>query len=202
MISNVEMLLDKGAKAIVIACNTATAASVGTLREKYKDLNIIGIEPAIKPTVKYKEHSNVLVMATELTLKQEKFNELLNRFSDEVNIKTLPCPGLVELIEEGKTDGEELEALLKKLLKPVDGVKFDSVVLGCTHYPHIKAAIRKILGAEVMFFDGGEGTARETMRRLKESDLINNSSEKGYLKIISSTGEDSFERLSKYLLEK
>lgn len=202
MFSNVEMLLNKGAKAIVIACNTATAASVGALREKYSDLNIIGIEPAIKPTVKYKEHSNVLVMATELTLKQEKFNELLNRFSDDVNIKTLPCPGLVELIEDGKTDGEEIELHLKKLLSKVGNVKFDSVVLGCTHYPHIKSAIRKVLGADVMFFDGGEGTARETKRRLEKSDLINDSSEKGYLKIISSTGEDSFEKLSEYLLEK
>ena len=202
MFSNTKMLLDMGAKAIVIACNTATAASVSYLREKYPDLNIIGIEPAIKPTVKYKEHSNVLVMATTLTLKQDKFAELFDRFCDDVNIITLPCPGVVELIEEGKTEGDELESFLKKLFSNVGGTKFDSVVLGCTHYPHIKDTIKKVLGGEVMIFDGGEGTARETKRRLEISGLLNHSETKGYLKILCSSEENNIEKLSLKLLEK
>ena len=202
MFLNVEMLLKKGAKAIVIACNTATAASVGDLREKYPDLNIIGIEPAIKPTVKYKEHSNVLVMATTLTLKQDKFSELLYRFCDDVNIMTLACPGLMEFIEEGKTEGEELENFLKELFSNVEGIKFDSVVLGCTHYPHIKETIKKVLGNDVMVFDGGEGTARETKRRLEKSGLLNSSSKKGYLKILCSSEENNIEKLSLELLAK
>ena len=202
MFSNVSMLLEKGAKAIVIACNTATGASVRALREMYPDINIIGIEPAIKPTIKYKKHSNVLVMATPLTLKQEKFEELLYRFCDDVNIMTLACPGLMEFVEEGKTEGAELEAFLKKLFSEVEGINFESVVLGCTHYPHVKDTIKKILGNDIMIFDGGEGTARETKRKLGESGLLNKSKTNGYLKILCSSEENDIEKLCLKLLEK
>lgn len=200
MFSNVEMLLGAGAKAIVIACNTATAASVADLRKKYCDLPIIGIEPAIKPSAKYKKHSNVLVMATPLTLQQEKFEDLLIKYCEDANIMTLACPGLMEFIEEGITEGEELETFLKELFTNVEGIKFDSVVLGCTHYPHIKQAIRRILGDDVMIFDGGEGTAKETKRRLTQSGLLNASSQKGYLKILCSSEENNIENLSLKLL--
>ncbi len=202
MFSNVSMLLEKGAKAIVIACNTATGASVEALREKYHDISIIGIEPAIKPTIKYKEHSNVLVMATPLTLKQDKFYELLYRFCDDVNIMTLACPGLMDLIEEGKTEGRELEEFLKKLFSEVDGIRFDSVVLGCTHYPHVKETIKKVIGYDVMIFDGGEGTARETKRKLMEKDLLNKSKEKGILEILCSSEENNINNLALELLQK
>ena len=202
MFSNVSMLLEKGAKAIVIACNTATGASVEVLREKYPDISIIGIEPAIKPTIKYKEHSNVLVMATPLTLKQDKFCELLYRFCDDVNIMTLACPGLMDLIEAGKTSGKELEDFLKKLFSEIEGIKFDSVVLGCTHYPHIKETIKKVIGYDVMIFDGGEGTARETKRRLMEKDLLNDCKEKGTLEILCSSKENNISNLALELLQK
>ncbi len=202
MLSNVEMLINKGAKAIVIACNTATGASVNALRQKYPDIDIVGIEPAIKPSVKYKEQSNVLVMATPLTLKQDKFNELVDRFSDDVNIVTLACPGLMEFIECGKTQGPELEAFLTELFDKVKDIKFDSVVLGCTHYPHIKETVKKLLGDEVMIFDGGEGTARETKRKLEKSGLLNKSESEGYLKILCSSEENNIEELSLKLLEK
>ena len=194
MFSNVSMLLKKGAKAIVIACNTATGASVKALRERYPDISIIGIEPAIKPTIKYKKHSNVLVMATPLTLKQEKFEELLYRFCDDVNIMTLACPGLMEFVEEGKTQGADLEKFLEKLFSEVDGINFESVVLGCTHYPHVKDTIKKVLGNDIMIFDGGEGTARETKRKLCESGLLNQSETKGYLKILCSSKENNIEK--------
>ncbi len=201
MFSNVGRLLEDGAKAIVIACNTATAASAAVLREKYPDIPIIGIEPAIKPSAKYKEHSNVLVMATTLTLKQEKFEELLERFSDDVNIMTLACPGLMEYIEDGITEGKELEEFLENLFSDVRGIKFDSVVLGCTHYPHIKETIKKVLGDNIMVFDGGEGTAKETKRRLEASGLINKSKEKGIVKITCSSKEKNIEELSLKLLK-
>lgn len=201
MFSNVGRLLEDGAKAIVIACNTATAASATALREKYPDIPIIGIEPAIKPSAKYKEHSNVLVMATTLTLKQEKFEELLERYSDNVNIMTLACPGLMEYIEYGITEGKELEDFLEKLFSDVRGIKFDSVVLGCTHYPHIKETIKKVLGDNIMVFDGGEGTAKETKRRLETLELINKSKEKGIVKITCSSKEKNIEALSLKLMK-
>ncbi len=200
MFSNVEMLLHEGAKAIVIACNTATAASVEGLRKKYSDIPIIGIEPAIKPSAKYKVNSNVLVMATPLTLQQERFEDLLKRYCEDANIMTLACPGLMEFIEEGITEGEELEEFLKELFSNVEGIKFDSVVLGCTHYPHIKKTIRKILGNDIMIFDGGAGTAKETRRRLEENNILNTSDEKGYLKILCSSQENNIEDLSIKLL--
>lgn len=200
MDGNVKYLIKKGAKAIVIACNTATAASAKSLREKYPSVPIIGIEPAIKPSAKYKEHSNVLVMATPLTLKQEKFHDLMDRFSAEVNIITLPCPGLMELVEEGKTSGDELMGFLEKLFSPYKGIRIDSVVLGCTHYPHIKDAIKKALGGEVMIFDGGEGTARETKNRLDALGIRNPSDKKGKLIIESSSAEKDIRPLSIKLL--
>lgn len=200
MMANVEMLINKGAKAIVIACNTATAAAAKQLREKYTQIPIIGIEPAIKPSASYKENSNVLVMATPLTLKQEKIHDLMDRFCDDVNIITLPCPGLMELVEEGKTEGVEIDNFLDKLFEPYRDICFDSVVLGCTHYPHVKNAIKKALGGDVMIFDGGEGTARETKRRLCELGLENNTNQKGEVIISCSDSEKDIEPLAKRLL--
>ncbi len=201
MFSNVEMMIKKGVKAVVIACNTATAAAARELREEFSDLPIIGIEPAIKPSAKYKEQSNVLVMATPLTLKQEKFHDLMDRFSDEVNIITLPCPGLMELVEEGKFRGEEIDSFLNNLFKPYENIKIDSVVLGCTHYPHVKSAILKALGENVMVFDGGVGTARETKRRLSEIDMLNNSKEYGNIEIICSDTDKDIKPLAFKLLD-
>lgn len=200
MYKNAQMLLGFGAKAIVIACNTATGASVKELREKYLNFPIIGIEPAIKLSAEYEENSNVLVMATPLTLKQDKLNNLIDRFSQKANFITLPCPGLMELIEEGKLDGDELETFLKKLFSDLKTIKLDSVVLGCTHYSHIKDTIKKILGNDIKVFDGCEGTAKETKRRLTEIDMINASNTKGYLKILSS--KDSISELSLALLKR
>ena len=201
MFCNVEYLIKKDAKAIVIACNTATGAAAKELRNAYKDFPIIGIEPAIKQSAKYKEHSNVLVMATPLTLHQEKFFDLMDRFSDEVNIVTLPCPGLMELVEEGKTEGRELDEFLKKLFEPYNKIKFDSVVLGCTHYTHVKSAVQKALGNDVMIFDGGEGTARETKRRLAELDLLNDDPDKGWVRIECSSQDKDITELALKLLK-
>lgn len=200
MFKNVDMMIKEGVKAIVIACNTATAAAAKELREKYIDIPIIGIEPAIKSSVKYKENSNVLVMATPLTLKQEKIFDLMDRFSDEVNIITLPCPGLMELVDEGEIKGEKIDSFLKELFAPVKDNKIDSVVLGCTHYPHVKDAIIKAIGKDTMIFDGGEGTARETRRRLEDLDILNDSKNRGQVEIRCSSKKKNIVPLAKKLL--
>lgn len=202
MTENAEYLIKKGVKAIVIACNTATGAAAKDLRDKYSHIPIIGIEPAIKPSARYKEHSNVLVMATPLTLEQDKFLDLMDRFSDEANIIPLPCPGLMELVEAGEISGKKIDNYLNELFKPFMNKKIDSVVLGCTHYPHIKDAVLKALGNDVMIFDGGEGTARETKRRLKEKNLLNNSDKKGMLAIDCSDRENDITKLALMLLNK
>ncbi|MGM9589671.1 MAG: glutamate racemase [Faecousia sp.] len=165
------LLARKPLKALVLACNTATSAAVRQLREQHPELIIIGIEPALKVAADHYPGGRIGVMATEVTLREEKFDTLLHRFQENCTISKIPMPGLVELVEAGKADSMEMDALLRALLAPYIG-KLDAVVLGCTHYPLAAKAISRVLGQQVVLLDGGEGTARETKRRLSQADLL------------------------------
>ena len=167
----VEKMMEFGLKALVIACNTATSAAVRTLREKYPELIIVGIEPALKPAVDRFPTGKIGVMATDVTLREEKFSALMQRYGAAAEIVKIPAPGLVELVEAGKADSEEMVAALTGILAPYQ-TSLDALVLGCTHYPLALGAIRKVLGPRVVLLEGGEGTARETKRRLAEADLL------------------------------
>lgn len=169
----VEKMMTYGLKALVVACNTATAAAIQNLRHAYPDLIVIGIEPALKPAVDQFPGGHIGVMATEVTLREEKFDTLLCRYDTNATISKIPAPGLVELVETGKADTAQTDALLYEILKPYIG-KLDALVLGCTHYPLAISAIRRVLGPRVVLLDGGEGTARETKRRLELSGLLHN----------------------------
>ena len=164
-----EKMMAFGLKALVVACNTATSAAIRTLREKYPNLIVIGIEPAVKPAVDQFPGGRIGVMATDVTLREEKFNTLLARFEANAAIVKISAPGLVELVEAGKADSAD--TLLETLLAPHKG-NLDALVLGCTHYPLASAAIRRVLGPRVVLIDGGEGTARETKRRLEQAGLL------------------------------
>ena len=166
----VEALLERGVKALVIACNTATSAAIELLRSRYPERIIIGIEPALKVAADRFPGGHIGVMATEVTLREEKFAQQMSRFSD-LQVSTIPVPGLVELVEAGKADSPEMESLLRSVLEPFVG-KLDAVVLGCTHYPFAARQIGNILGEKTVLLDGGEGTARETHRRLQCADLL------------------------------
>lgn len=196
-----EYLLTLGVKALVVACNTATSAAIKILRAKYPDMPVIGIEPALKPAVHAIEHPRVLVLATPMTLREEKFHALMQKFETEAEILPLPCPGLVEFVERGELGGPELEAFLEKLFAPYLKNPVDCVVLGCTHYPFVRGTIQKVLGSHVRVFDGGEGTARETQRRLEECGLRNPSQEKGNIVLRNSLASQQMERLEQLLLE-
>ena len=165
-----QMLVDRGIKALVVACNTATAAAINDLRQTYPDLIIIGIEPALKLAADRFPGGHVGVMATPVTLREEKFNQQMERFSD-ITVSTIPVPALVSLVEQGHRDDEKIEALLRPALEPYAG-KLDAVVLGCTHYPFAAKVISRILGEKTAILDGGEGTARETRRRLEAAGLL------------------------------
>lgn len=165
-------LFELGAKGLVVACNTATSAAVKVLREKYPRIPIVGIEPAVKPAVLSKEHPKVLVMATPMTIREEKFLRLVERFECDADIIPLSCPGLMDFVERGDLDGEDLKKYLRELLYDFRNDTVDAVVLGCTHYPFVGRQIKETLGEHVQIFDGGAGTAREMQRRLKESDLL------------------------------
>ncbi len=191
-----EMLLRRGVKALVVACNTATAAAINQLRQTYPDTIIIGIEPALKLAADRFPQGRIGVMATQVTLREEKFAHQLERFPD-VAIDLIPAPGLVELIEAGKAAAPETEALLQNILAPYVG-KLDALVLGCTHYPFASKAIAAVLGNDVKLLDGGEGTARETRRRLEAAGMLCDSTADGCVIFQNSAGD---ERLSKFYLE-
>ena len=180
-------------KALVIACNTATAAAVKDVRASYPDLIVVGIEPALKVAADYFPGGRIGVMATEVTLREEKFDALLHRFEGNCTITKIPAPGLVQFIEAGKVEGEEVEAFLHTLLDPYAGM-LDALVLGCTHYPFACKAIRNVLGPEVQLLEGGAGTARETKRRLKDAGLL--AYGEGDITILNSAGNEEMIRRS------
>lgn len=159
-------LVNAGVKAVVLACNTATAAAAAYLRECYPDLPIIGAEPALKPAV-MAGHRKIGVMATPTTLREQKFRALVDRFGGKAQILPLPAPGLVELIEQDIRSGEALDALLGQLLAPALEEGIDALVLGCTHYPFVRDAIRAFVGEKVTLYDGNLGIAQQTARSLK-----------------------------------
>ena len=166
-----EMLMSRGIKALVVACNTATAAAIERLRQTYPGEIIIGIEPAVKLAAGHFPHGRIGVMATRVTLRLERFDDLVHRFDDTVQVERIPAPGLVELIEEGRADSPETEALLTSILAPWRG-KLNALVLGCTHYPFVKKTVARILGEHTELLDGSLGTARETKRRLEAAGLL------------------------------
>lgn len=166
-----EMLMGRGIKALVVACNTATAAAIELLRQTYPDEIIIGIEPAVKLAAGHFPHGRIGVMATQVTLRLERFDDLVHRFDDTAQVERIPAPGLVELIEQGKAESPETEALLQRILASWQG-KLNALVLGCTHYPFVKKTVARILGDRTELLDGSLGTARETRRRLEEAGLL------------------------------
>lgn len=167
-----EMLLERGCKALVLACNTATSAAVTELRRRYPDKIIIGIEPALKLAAQRHPKGKILVMATEATLREKKFAALMARYEQEHEICKCPCPELVAFVERGELESTPLHAVLQNRLKPFLSPKPKAVVLGCTHYPFLRKAISAVVGAETELLDGAEGTAKETARRLREANLL------------------------------
>ena len=194
-----EKLMERGLKAFVIACNTATAAAVEALRAKYPELIIVGIEPAVKLAADRHPGGEVGVMATPGTMKSPRVLALMDRFRDQCTIHELPAPGLADLVEADKQNGPEGEVLLRGLLDPLVG-KLDALVLGCTHYPFAEEMLHKILGDRTELLDGGEGVARQTKRRLAAADLLEEGA--GQLVIENSLPGDTMIALSRQLLEK
>ena len=197
-----EHLLKQGVKALVVACNTATSAAVDELRMRYKNFPVIGIEPALKPAVAVGKHPRVVVMATPMTLREEKFHLLLSQYEEQAAVYPLPCPGLMEFIERGDLDGEDLRKYLTELLWGVIKEKVDAIVLGCTHYPFARGMISQVVGDKVAIFDGGNGTAREMKRRLSSAGKLSDAEGKGKVEFINSRNTAEELELCRYLLNR
>lgn len=197
-LENIAYMAGKGIKAIVVACNTATSAAITLLRQVYTEIPVVGIEPALKPAVMEKKEARVLVLATPMTVQANKFQSLMHQYETEATVIPVGCPGLMEYVENGKLEGQEVESYLKELLAPYLAEELDAVVLGCTHYPFLKKAIRNVLGSDPHIIDGSAGTARELRRRLIQMDLKRDKSKEGRVIFEESIPEKT--ELCRYLL--
>ncbi len=191
-----EKLMSRGLKALVVACNTATAAAIEGLRNRFPDLIIVGIEPALKLAADRHPGGKIGVMATPMTLREEKFAALLHRYEKECTIYKIPAPKLVEIVEHGLVDTQQDVQMLQALFAPYR--QLDALVLGCTHYPFASHTIGRVLGGGVDILDGGDGTARETRRRLEQAGLLRTGT--GQIIIENSSPDPRIMRLSWQLL--
>lgn len=194
-----QFLLEQGCKALVIACNTATAAAAAYLREHHPTLPIIAMEPAVKPAVTQSRNQVIGVLATEGTLKSAQFAALLARFGSGVTVVTQPCHGLVELIEQGALQAEETRALLQRYMSPLQTAGVDTIVLGCTHYPFVAPLIRELAGPDVALIDTGSAVARQLQRRLQELGLLSASTHPPQDRFYSSAASPEAERVTQLL---
>lgn len=196
-LSAADRLMRRGLKALVVACNTATSAAIGALREKYPELIVVGIEPALKLAADRFPSGRIGVMATPVTLREEKFSLLLTRYAASCQVYKIPAPQLVPLIEEGRVDTPIMEQTLHALLDPFAS-RMDALVLGCTHFPFASHAMERLLGPKVAVLDGGDGTARETLHRLEAADLLEHGN--GELILENSLGTQEIIRRSRRML--
>ena len=196
-------LFQKGAKAIVMACNTATSAAVWAMRDRFQ-IPVISMEPAVKPALKHAKDGRVLVLATQATLSQQRYLNLLERLGGGEKVINVGCPGLVELLETGRFRSAYIDEYLRNMLSTLKGAKIDGIVIGCTHYSFIGENIKKIAGefftGTKKMFDGKEGTVRQLKRVLAQHEMLNKSRKEGKTAFYSSGGAafvQLFEQLTK-----
>lgn len=194
-----QKLITAGAKAIVVACNTATSAAIGLLRQTWPDIPVIGTEPALKPAVEKYPGGRILVMATPMTIKQEKFQALKQQFDAQAQIIGLPCEGLMEFVERGELRGAAVEAYLAEKLAPYLRQPLDAIVLGCTHYPFLMGSIRKIVGSEPEILDGSHGVAMQLQRELARTSMLRTGAGAGTTQFLNSLDEPEILALSRAL---
>ncbi|MBK8754002.1 MAG: glutamate racemase [Candidatus Competibacteraceae bacterium] len=166
-----EFLLEQGAKAVVVACNTATAAAIARLRAQL-DIPIIGIEPALKPAVAGTRSGVVGILATGNTVRSDKFAALLDRHRQHTRVLVQPCPGLADCVERGELSGPHPRTLLERYLEPLLTQGADTLVLGCTHYPFLIPLIQRLVGPNVVILDPSPAVAQQLRRRLEWGGLL------------------------------
>jgi glutamate racemase len=169
----VDFLEQQNAKAVVVACNTATAVAVDALRARWPSIPIVAIEPAVKPAAARTTSGVVGVLATSQTIASTRFERLAETFGADTDILAQPCPGLAEQIEAGAVAAPETRALVERYVRPLIDRGADTLVLGCTHYPFVRDLIASVAGPGVAILDPAAAVARELGRRLSEGGLLN-----------------------------
>src|SRR5688572_32926216 len=193
-------LLAQGAKIIVVACNTASAAALKHLREKFPDVQFVGMEPAVKPAAEHTQTGKVGVLATPATFQGALYASVVERFANGVELLQSTCPGLVQEIEQGNLDGEETRKILEDALLPMLEKNIDTVVLGCTHYPFVIPLIQKIVGANVRVIDPAPAVAKQTERLLESQWMKNAAGVKSEMKFYTSGKAEELRSLLPILL--
>ncbi len=193
-VKNTELLLKKNCKLIVVACNTATTNAIDYLRANYK-IPFIGIEPAIKPAALQSQHKTIGILATKGTLSSELFSKTSSLYANEINVIEQEGEGIVELIENGLLDSDEMKSILRDYLKPMLKANIDYLVLGCTHYPFLIPQLLKLLPKHVKIIDSGEAVARQTKVVLEKNNLLNTEKSKPKLHFFINSNPDVMKHL-------
>ena len=199
-IKNTELLIEKGCKIIVVACNTATTNAIAFLRKNY-DIPFIGIEPAIKPAALQTKTNAIGILATKGTLSSELFHKTSTSFTSGIKVIEQIGEGLVPLIEAGNIDSDEINTLLKKYLNPMIIENIDYLVLGCSHYPFLIPQIRKIVGDNVTIIDSGQAVAKQTKAILETNNLLNPLKNKSQHHLFSNTDPKTMKQLVREIQE-
>jgi len=195
-----QFLIDQDAKLIVVACNTASAAALKYLREKFPAMSFVGMEPAIKPAVEHTETGVVGVLATPATFQGALYASVVERFGAGVELIQSTCPGLVQQIEGGDLEGKSTRKILEDALFPMLGRNIDTVVLGCTHYPFVIPLIQKIVGDKVRVIDPAPSVARQAKRLLEAQGKLNPSNARGDARFFTSGDALAMESMLPMLL--
>ena len=193
-------LLQHNAKIIVVACNTASAAALKYLRDKFPNIQFVGMEPAVKPAAEHTQTGKVGILATPATFQGALYASVVERFANGVELLQNTCPGLVQQIEQGNLDGEETRKILEDALLPMLEKNIDTVVLGCTHYPFVIPLIQQIVGENVRVIDPAPAVAKQVGRVLEAREMRSDSKSKGRVKFYTSGDTESLKTMLPVLL--
>jgi glutamate racemase len=185
-------LFEQGAKLIVVACNTASAAALHYLRDQFPDILFVGMEPAVKPAAEKTRSGMVGVLATPATFQGALYASVLERFANGVQVLQHTCPGLVGQIESGDLDGDKTRVILESALRPMLGRGIDTVVLGCTHYPFVIPLIEEIVGESVRVIDPAPAVAKQAKRLLEAGGMKKSVGEHAKVRFYTSGDSASF----------
>lgn len=193
-------LVDRGVKLVVVACNTASAIAIDDLRRTFPNTQFVGLEPAVKPAIGMSLTGRVGVLATPRTVAGDRLRVLIESWSDGVKVHSIAGNGMVELVETGRLEGEQVDAVLAPILDPLMEQDVDVLVLGCTHYPFLRGAIERYVGPDVRVIDSGEAIARRTMNLLQDDRLLHVRGELGSLTMYTTGDADDASRVASQLL--